>query len=94
MLAFTAAKGFDSLEVDERWLLLNSLGVQNAISRILCSVRVGKLWKAQVVPKVKLFGWTVMHQKIMTADNLVARVMQHNNVCPSDSKRPRMLIIS
>jgi hypothetical protein len=42
---------------------------------------VGKLWKAKVEPRVNFFRWTAMHQKIMTADNLAARGMQHNNVC-------------
>jgi hypothetical protein len=44
--------------------------------------RVGKLWTMKVEPKVKFFRWTAMHQKIMTADNLAARGMQHNNACP------------
>jgi hypothetical protein len=28
----------------------------------------GKLWKAKAEPKVKFFGWTAMHQKILTAN--------------------------
>jgi hypothetical protein len=44
--------------------------------------QVGKLWKTKDEPKVKFFGWTTIHQKILTADNLAAGGMQHNNVCP------------
>jgi hypothetical protein len=33
-------------------------------------------------PKVKFFEWTAMHQKILMADNLAARGMQHNQNCP------------
>jgi hypothetical protein len=29
-----------------------------------------KLWKAKTEPMVKIFGWTMMHQKILAADNL------------------------
>jgi hypothetical protein len=50
--------------------------------------RVGKLWKAKVEPKVKFFGWTAMHQTIMTANNLAARVMQHSNACPLCQQAP------
>jgi hypothetical protein len=52
--------------------------------------RVGKLWTMKVEPKVKFFGWTAMHQKIMTADNLAARGMQHNNACPLCQQALRM----
>jgi hypothetical protein len=31
---------------------------------------------------VKVFGWTVMHQRILTVDNLEARGLQHNPICP------------
>jgi hypothetical protein len=43
--------------------------------------RVGKLWKAKVEPKVIFFGWSAMHQKIMTSDNLAARGLPHNSAC-------------
>jgi hypothetical protein len=36
------------------------------------SFQVGKLWKTKIEPKVKVFGWTTMHEKILTADNLEA----------------------
>jgi hypothetical protein len=44
--------------------------------------QVGRLWKASVEPKVKVFSLTAMHQKILTADNLASRGMQHNPLCP------------
>jgi hypothetical protein len=44
--------------------------------------KVGKLWKTKIEPKVKVFGWTAMHQKILMADNLAARGMQHNSIYP------------
>jgi hypothetical protein len=43
--------------------------------------QVGKLWKARVEPKVKVFTWTTMHKRILTTDNLVSRGIQHNLLC-------------
>jgi hypothetical protein len=54
--------------------------------------RSKKLWKARTEPKVKIFAWTMMHQKILTADNLEIRGMQHDPLCllcnsePEDAK--------
>jgi hypothetical protein len=42
---------------------------------------IGHLWKANAEPKVKLFGWTAMHQKLPTAETLVTRGMQTSQVC-------------
>jgi hypothetical protein len=44
--------------------------------------QVGKLWKAKTESKVKVFGWTTLHQKILTVDNLTSRGIQHNPLCP------------
>jgi hypothetical protein len=54
--------------------------------------RSKKLWKVRTEPKVKIFAWTMMHQKILTADNLEIRGMQHDPLCllcnsePEDAK--------
>jgi hypothetical protein len=50
--------------------------------------QVGKLWKARVEPKVKVFGWTAMHQRILTADNLASRGLQHDPSCPLCNSSP------
>jgi hypothetical protein len=47
-----------------------------------------KLWKARAEPKVKIFWWTSMHQKNLTADNLDARGMPHNPLCPLCGMEP------
>jgi hypothetical protein len=49
---------------------------------------VGKLWITKTEPNVKVFGWTAMHQKILTADNLEARGMQHSPICPLCNQTP------
>jgi hypothetical protein len=50
--------------------------------------QVGQLWKAKAEPKIKLFGWTAMHHKILIADCLAARGMQHNQFCPLCNTHP------
>jgi hypothetical protein len=64
------------------WHILYNLGIQNLVSRFPSSFQVGKLWKTKIEPKVKVFGWTTMHQKILTADNLEARGKQHSLIWP------------
>jgi hypothetical protein len=49
---------------------------------------VGKLWKASVEPKVKVFEWMAMHQRILTADNQALRGLQHNPSCPLCNSNP------
>jgi hypothetical protein len=46
------------------------------------SFQVGNLWKVRAEPKVKVFRWTAMHQRILTANNLASRRMQPNPLCP------------
>jgi hypothetical protein len=48
----------------------------------LPSFQVGNMWKIKIEPKVKVFCWATMHQRILTADNLEARGLQHNTTCP------------
>jgi hypothetical protein len=48
----------------------------------------GKIWKAKAKPKVKFFGWTAMHQKILTADILEIRGIQNNHCCPLCNAEP------
>jgi hypothetical protein len=58
--------------------------------------KIGNLWKAKIKPKVKVFSWTAMHQKILTADNLDTRGMQHCPSCPlcNQAQDARHLLIN
>ncbi|PNT62408.1 hypothetical protein BRADI_4g02793v3 [Brachypodium distachyon] len=40
-----------------------------------------KIWKAHAEPKVRFFAWTVLHGKILTADNLAIRGWPHSPFC-------------
>jgi hypothetical protein len=55
------------------------------------SFQVGNLWKERAEPKVRVFRWTAMHQKILTADNLASRGMQPNPFALSAIRVQRML---
>jgi hypothetical protein len=47
--------------------------------------------------KVKVFVWTAMHQRILTADNLASRGLQHNPsypLCNSNPEDARHLLIN
>jgi hypothetical protein len=39
------------------------------------------IWKAKVEPKVKFFGWLVLHNKILIADNMLKRNCNCNYNC-------------
>lgn len=41
-----------------------------------------RLWKAKAEPKVILFAWTAMHEKVLTADVLEAKGWDDNVICP------------
>jgi hypothetical protein len=59
--------------------------------------KVGKLWKASVEPKVKVFGWSAMHQRILTANILASRGLQHSPsypLCNSNPEDARYLLIN
>lgn len=40
-----------------------------------------KVWKARAEPKIRFFAWTLLHGKILTADNLALRGWTHNPIC-------------
>lgn len=41
-----------------------------------------KIWQAQVEPKCRLFAWLVMHNRLLTADNMIKRNWDCNPICP------------
>jgi hypothetical protein len=46
------------------------------------------IWKAKAEPKIQFFAWTASHEKILTVDNLAARGLQHNLICPLCRTQP------
>jgi hypothetical protein len=40
------------------------------------------VWKASTEPKCRLFGWLVMHDRVLTTDNMARRNWPCNLVCP------------
>jgi hypothetical protein len=38
-----------------------------------CKIKFNPIWKAKIEPKCRFFVWTLLHNKILTADNLQKR---------------------
>ena len=39
------------------------------------------IWKAKAEPKCRFFAWTLLHKKILTANNLPKRHWPHDPIC-------------
>jgi hypothetical protein len=35
-----------------------------------CTIKINPIWKAKTEPKCRFFAWTLLHNKILTSDNL------------------------
>jgi hypothetical protein len=44
-------------------------------------MKIDPIWKAKVEPKCCFFVWSLLHNKVLTADNLQKRHWQCNPVC-------------
>jgi hypothetical protein len=46
-----------------------------------CKIKINPIWKAKTEPKCRFFAWTLLHNKILTADNLQKRGWPCNHNC-------------
>ena len=44
-------------------------------------LRILSIWKAKAEPKYKFFKWTLLHKKILTANNLIKRNWSNDLIC-------------
>jgi len=44
-------------------------------------LRLTPIWKAQTEPKCRFFAWTLLHKKILTANNLIKRNWPNDPTC-------------
>jgi hypothetical protein len=44
-------------------------------------MKIMPIWKAKAEPKCRFFAWTLLHKKILTANNLSKRNWQHDPIC-------------
>ncbi|WVZ95321.1 hypothetical protein U9M48_041103 [Paspalum notatum var. saurae] len=44
-------------------------------------LRLLPIWKAKTEPKCRFFAWTLLHRKILTANNLLRRGWLHDPIC-------------
>jgi len=57
-------------------------------------LRLTPIWKAQTEPKCRFFAWTLLHKKILTANNLIKRNWPNDptcKLCGIDPKTPAHL---
>jgi hypothetical protein len=45
-------------------------------------IKIEAIWKAKAESKCRFFAWTLLHEKILTANNLQKRGWDHNPICP------------
>ena len=46
-----------------------------------CKTNINPIWKAKTEPKCRFFAWTLLHNKILTSDNLQKRGWPCNQNC-------------
>jgi hypothetical protein len=44
-------------------------------------IRIAPIWKANTEPKCRFFAWTLLHKKILTANNLMKRGWDNDPIC-------------
>jgi hypothetical protein len=44
-------------------------------------MKICPIWKAKAEPKCRFFAWTLLHKRVLTADNLQKRGWQSNPIC-------------
>lgn len=51
-------------------------------------LRLQPIWKAKAEPKCRYFAWTLLHKKILTANNLLRQNWPHDPVCKLCGSEP------
>jgi hypothetical protein len=46
-----------------------------------CKIKINPIWKAKTEPKCRFFAWALLHNKILTSDNLLKRGWACNHNC-------------
>lgn len=46
-----------------------------------CTMKICSIWKAKTEPKCRFFAWTLLHNRVLTAENLQKRGWPHNPSC-------------
>jgi hypothetical protein len=44
-------------------------------------IQIALIWKARTEPKCRFFAWTLLHKKILTANNLMKRGWDNDPIC-------------
>jgi hypothetical protein len=72
-------------EIIWRWTTNGQYTIASAYeSQFNCAMSIfpaTAIWKAITAPKCKIFVWVVMHDRVLTADNMIKKNWQCNSVC-------------
>lgn len=66
--------------MDTRWYSVKS-AYQVQFTGSFSTFPTSIIWKAKTEQKCRFFAWLVMHDKVLTADNLAKRNWPHNESC-------------
>jgi hypothetical protein len=58
------------MEMDSRWNILYLIGILHPVPRELQEIRARPYMESHLENKCKLFAWILIHNRILTADNL------------------------
>jgi hypothetical protein len=57
-----------------------------------CKMKLCPIWKAKAEPKCHFFAWTLLHKRILTADNLQKRGWPCNPICCLCNSAPETIL--
>jgi hypothetical protein len=67
--------------MDDRWEYSSSSAYKIQFTTNFCKIKINPIWKAKTEPKWRFFAWTLLHNKILTSDNLQKRGWPCNQNC-------------
>ena len=75
------------MALDKQWRIHDC--ISNTIWRLFLQIKTNTDWRAGAEPTCRFFAWTLLHKKILTANNLAKRNWTHDPIfklCRVDSE--------
>jgi hypothetical protein len=69
------------MEVGAKWSFFSSISIQMPVSWSYVQNPSFCIWKSSCEPRSKFFSWPVMHNKVLTADNMIKKSWPCNPMC-------------
>lgn len=67
--------------MDEKWQYTTSSSYKIQFANNFSKIKICPIWKAIAEPKCRFFAWTLLHKRMLTADNLQKMGRPSNLVC-------------